>query len=113
MRVRITARHVLVPDSFRKLLTAKLEKLEHFGHPVLGLHAIFGKERYFYTAELTLATRGLTFVGKAKDRRDLLTCAEGALMKLKEQLRRHESKIVENRRRVARRAQKRQPVLGE
>ncbi|MBI3615274.1 MAG: ribosome-associated translation inhibitor RaiA [Candidatus Omnitrophica bacterium] len=99
MRVTLTARHVEVPELFRELLMSKLEKLEHFGHEILGLHAIFGRERYFYTAELTLTTKGLTLVGKAKDQRDLLTCMEEALMKLKEQLRRHESKQVENRRR--------------
>ena len=102
MRVTITARHVQVPVSFRELLMNKLGKLEHFGHQILSLHAIFGRERYYYTSELTLNTKGLTLVGKAKDRRDLLTCMEGALMKLKEQLRRHESKLVESRRRAQR-----------
>ena len=101
MRVRITARHIVVPENFKELLITKLEKLEHFGHEILGLHAIFGKERYFYTAELTLTTKGLALVGKAKDQRDLLTCMESALMKLKEQLRRDESKRVEKRRRSA------------
>lgn len=103
MRITITARHVEVPEFFRELLLNKLQKLEHFGHKILGLHAIFGRERYYYTAELTLTAKGLAFVGKAKDQRDLLTCMEEALTKLKEQLRRHESKQVEQRRRAARR----------
>lgn len=103
MRITITARHIEVPAYFQELLLAKLPKLEHFGHQILGLHAIFGRERYFYTAELTLTIKGLTLVGKAKDQRDLLTCMEEALMKLKEQLRRHESKRASRRRRVAHR----------
>ena len=103
MRATITARHIEVPEYFQELLMTKLSKLEHFGHEILGLHAIFGRERYFYTAEITLTTKGLTFVGKAKDRRDLLTCVEEAHMKLKEQLRRHESKRAERRRRTAHR----------
>jgi len=103
MRITITARHIEVPPLFQELLLSKLQKLDHFGHKVLGLHAIFGRERYFYTAELTLTAKGLNLVGKAKDRRDLLTCMEAALMKLKEQLRRHESKQLEKRRRAARR----------
>lgn len=100
MRVTITARHIVVPENFKELLLEKLPKLEHFGHKILGLHAIFGKERYSYTAELTLSVKGLTLVGRAKGQGDLLTCVEEALMKLKEQLRRHESKQADRRRRV-------------
>jgi len=103
MRVTITARHIVIPENFKELLLEKLPKLEHFGHEILGLHAIFGRERYFYTAELTLTIKGLTLVGKAKDQRDLLTCVEEALMKLKEQLRRHESKQAKRRRRTSHR----------
>lgn len=100
MRITITARHIVVPENFKELLLEKLPKLEHFGHKILGLHAIFGMERYFYTAELTLSIKGSTLAAKAKDRGDLLTCVEEALMKLKEQLRRRESKRAERRRRV-------------
>ena len=107
MRVIITARQeVKVPQTFRELLLIKLGKLEHFGHKILSMHAIFGRERYYYTTELTLNTKGLVFVGKAKDRRDLLTCLEGAVMKLKEQLRRYELKQVESRRRAVRRVKR-------
>lgn len=84
-----------------ELLRSKVERLERFGHKLLGLHAIFGRERYLYTAELTLTAKGLALVGRAKDRHDILTCMEEALMKLKEQLRRHESKRVERMRRLA------------
>lgn len=103
MRLRITARHIEVPPLLQELIQSKVDKLDKFGHKLLGLHVILGREKYFYTAELTLSTKGLVLVGKARDRRDLLTCMEQAVMKLKEQLRRHESKMVEKRRRAARR----------
>ena len=103
MRVTITARHIVVPENFKELLLEKLPKLEHFGYEILGLHAIFGKERYFYTAEITLKIKGSILAAKAKDERDLLTCVEEAMMKLKEQLRRHESKRAERRRRTSHR----------
>ncbi|MBI3318960.1 MAG: ribosome-associated translation inhibitor RaiA [Candidatus Omnitrophica bacterium] len=102
MQITVTARHIEIPPSFQELLRAKLEKLEHFGHKLVSTHAIFGRERYLYTAELTLLMKGATLVGRAKDERDLLTCAEEALMKLKEQLRRHESKQVSRLRRQVR-----------
>ena len=102
MRLTITARHIQLPPLLEDLLRSKVEKLEKFGHQLLSAHAIFGKERYFFTAELTLSIKGLTLVGKAKDRADILTCMEEALHKLKEQLHRHESKRLERLRRLAR-----------
>lgn len=99
MRITITARHIEVPDSFEELLRGKIQKLERFGHPLIACHAILGKEKYLYTAELNLSAKGSTLVGKAKDGRDLLTCTETALMRLEEQLRRHESKRVDRLRR--------------
>lgn len=100
MRVTLTARHIEIPPLLTDLLRAKVDKLERFGHKLLSLHAIFGRERYFYTAELTLAAKGLNLSAKAKDRKDLLTCMEEALMKLKEQLDRREAKLQERRRHV-------------
>jgi ribosomal subunit interface protein len=102
MRITVTARHTEVPRSVKELLENKTEKLEKFGHKLIKLHAIFDKEKYNYTTELTLHAKGILFVGKAKNRRDFLTCMEEAVMKLKEQLRRHESKLVEKRRRPGR-----------
>ena len=102
MRVTITARHTEVPASVKQLLESKIEKLEKVGHKLIKLHAIFDKEKYNYTAELTLYGKGINLVGKAKNSRDFLTCMEEALMKLKEQLRRHESKMVEKARRKVR-----------
>ena len=103
MRVTVTGRQrVELPPLLQDMLQAKVEKLEKFSHKILGVHAIFGREKYYYTAEVTLSTKGMLLVGKAKDERDLLTCMEQALMKLKEQLRRHESKLVEKRRRALR-----------
>lgn len=92
MRVIVTGRHVEIPENFKELLVSKVEKLERFGHQLIKLHAIFGRERYLYTAELTLTAKGFILVGHAKEAGDLLTCAEEAVMKLKEQLCRRESK---------------------
>ncbi len=110
MKVTITARHIEVPAAVKEMLDSKLQKLEKFEHKIVAVHAIFDKEKYNYTAELTLFAKGMTLVGKAKDRRDLLTCMEKALMKMKEQLRRHESKMVERRRRLMRKREI--PVFG-
>jgi len=103
MQVTVTARHIELPTAIEKMLRTKLSNLERFGHKLISVHAIFGQEKYLYTAELTLAMKGLTLVGTAKHKGDLLGSMEEAVHKLKEQLRRHQSKQVHARRRVAHR----------
>ena len=112
MRITVTARHSEISPLLKELLLSKVEKLERFGHKLISLHAIFDQEKYFYTAELTLAGKGTTFVARAKDRKDLLTCMEGALMKLKEQLCRRESKLIERNRRVVRKKKNEEKELS-
>ena len=95
MKITITARHTEVPALAEQMLRTKVEKLERFGHKLNSLHAIFGREKYLYTVELTLSIKGASLVGKAKHDADLLTCVEEALSKLETQLKRREDKQVE------------------
>ncbi len=101
MQVTITARQMKVPETLEQMVLAKAEKLERFGHKLVALHAIFGREKYLYTAELTLSAKGMSLVGRAKHPKDILTCLEEALMKLERQLKRREGKRVELLRRRA------------
>lgn len=102
MRITLTARHIEVPDRYKEFLESKLQKIERYGHKLIGLHAILDREKYLYTAELTLFAKGMTLVGKAKHDKDLFTCVEDALHKIKAQLQRHEEKRMEKNRRIAR-----------
>jgi len=101
MQVTITSRHIELPAVAEELLRSKVQKLERFGHKLIGVHAIFDKEKYWYTTELTLSVKGSTLVGKARHPKDLLTSMEDALAKVVQQLKRLEAKRrVEKRRRV-------------
>ena len=113
MKVTITARHMELPASVVQMLEVKADKLEKFGHKLIDLHAIFDKEKYNYTVELKVFAKGVALVAKAKDPKDLLTCLEEALMKIREQLRHHESKMAEKRRRTRRGKQAAMEVLEE
>ena len=101
MKVTITGRHLIgkVPEMLEEMLKSKVEHLERFGHKLNSVHAIFDKEKYLYTAELTLSAKGMNLVGKAKHPKDLLTCMEEALEKVEVQLKRHESKRIDDQRR--------------
>ena len=101
MKITVTVRHTEVPALAEKMLRAKAQKLEKFGHLLRSLSAVFDKEKYLYTVELTLDVKGARLVGRAKHKLDLLTCIEEALSKLETQLERREDKqIDELRRRV-------------
>lgn len=99
MQITVTGRHVEIPALLEEMLTMKAEKLEKFGHKLNSVRAIFGREKYLYTAEITLTAKGMNLVGKAEHPKDLLTCMEEALDKLHAQLRRREEKKIERLRR--------------
>jgi ribosomal subunit interface protein len=104
MQVKVTSRHIELPQMAEDLLRAKVQKLERFGHKLNSVHAILGKEKYLYTTELAVSMKGAKLVGKAKHPKDLLTSMEEALAKVILQLKRREDKKrVEKRRRVPRR----------
>ena len=100
MQVTVTARHTELPKLVEEMLRTKLEKLERFGDKLIAVHAIFDQQKYLYTAELTLSIKGLTLVGKAENKGDLLTCMEDAVHKLKQQLKHRQEKRLSSRRRV-------------
>ena len=101
MKITITARHTEVPPLAEQMLRTKVEKLERIGRKITSVHAIFGREKYLFTAELTLATKGANMVGRAKHKSDLLTCIEEAIGKVETQLKRKEDKQVDRLRRRA------------
>lgn len=99
MRIIVTGRHIKIPENLQEFLYAKVDHLERFGHKLNSVHAIFGREKYLYTAEVTLSAKGMSLVGKAKHPKDLLTCMEEALVKVEAQLKRHEKKRIDAQRR--------------
>ena len=99
MQLTIAARQLKVPETLEQMLRTKAQHLERFGHQLLSLHAVFGKEKYLYTTELTLSTKGVRLVGRAKHPHDMLTCLEQALTKLERQLERREDKRSDEKRR--------------
>ena len=101
MQLTITAREIEVPEMLEELLRSKVEKLELFGRKLTSLHAIIGREKYLYTAELVLSTKGARLTGRSKHPKDMLTSMEEALAKLERQLERHEDKQVNLPRRRA------------
>ena len=101
MRIEITARHMVLPESVQEMLRTKLQKLERLDEKIVSIHAIFGKEKHLFTVELTLAGKGLRLAAKGKHSKDLLTAMEQALEKIERQLKKEEKKKrVESRRRV-------------
>ncbi len=103
MRIEVTARHLVLPETVQEMLHAKLEKLSRLDEKILSVHAIFGKQKYLFTVELTLAGRGLRLVAKGSHAKDLLTAMEQALAKIERQLKKEEKKRTESRRRTAHR----------
>jgi len=102
MQITITARHTTeIPKDVETLAKGKIEKLDQYGHKIIGAHLILDQQKYLCTAELVLTTKGFRVVSKASLKGDLLSCIEEAVHKSKTQLRRHDAKQVKTARRKA------------
>lgn len=101
MQVTVTVRDIQLPEMVQQLLRTKVEKFDRFGSKSSKLHAIFGKEKYLYTAELILSTKGARLTGRSKHPKDILTSMEEALEKLERQLKTRQDKQTELPRRRA------------
>lgn len=99
MKLTITGRHLEIPETLEGMLRAKVEHLQRFGHKLNNVHAIFDRQKYLYTVELTLSAKGLALVGRATHKKDLLSCMEEALAKVEAQLKRRDDKRTQEQRR--------------
>ena len=59
MRLLLTGRQIAITPALRKLVNARLAKLERrLGDVIVSVHLVLARERYRYVAELTVHARG-------------------------------------------------------
>jgi len=59
MRLLLTGRQIAITPALRKLVNARLAKLERrLGNIIVSVHLVLARERYRYVAELTVHARG-------------------------------------------------------
>lgn len=92
MEIRVTARHVEVPDEVRNYIDEKAGKLPRFYDRIHGIEVILGHESEQFTAEMIVRVdRKLTLVASDQGP-DALALVDAITEKLERQLVKHKEK---------------------
>lgn len=110
MRLELTGRHVDITPGLRRLVTAKLSKLERLlNDRAVSAQAVLSREKHSVRADITLHARGETFLHGVGNADGWETSIGEAIDKLSQQAQRVKSKYTDRKRRGVKGA----PVAGE
>jgi putative sigma-54 modulation protein len=110
MRLELTGRHIDITPALRRLVTAKLSKLERMlNHRAVSAQAVLSREKHSVRADITLHARGEKFLHGVGNAEGWETSIGEAIDKLSQQAQRVKSKFTDRKRRGA----KGPALLGE
>jgi putative sigma-54 modulation protein len=92
MKIRITARHFDLTPELKDFATKEINGLDRFFDQIIDTHLILEAEGYRKRAELNLKVYG-TVLTSQHSSDDFRTSIEGALDKMKRQLKKYKSKL--------------------
>jgi putative sigma-54 modulation protein len=111
MRLELTGRHVDITPSLRRLLEAKLSKLERvLNHRAVSAQAVLTREKHRHRADITLHAKGERFLHGVGDAPSWEASLTQVFAKLAQQAKRLKGKFQERKRRGA---VKGMPIVGE
>ena len=110
MRLELTGRHIDITPALRRLVTAKLSKLERLlNHRAVSAQAVLSREKHFVRADITLHARGERFLHGVGNAEGWESSIGEAIDKISQQAQRVKSKFTDRKRRGVKGA----PVAGE
>jgi putative sigma-54 modulation protein len=102
MRLELTGRHVDITPALRRLVTAKLSKLERMlNHRAVSAQAVLSREKHSVRADITLHARGEKFLHGVGNADGWETSIGEAIDKISQQAERVKSKFTDRKRRAA------------
>jgi putative sigma-54 modulation protein len=110
MRLELTGRHVDITPALRRLVTAKLSKLERLlNDRAVSAQAVLSREKHSVRADITLHARGEKFLHGVGNADGWETSIGEAIDKISQQAQRVKSKYTERKRRGVKGA----PISGD
>jgi putative sigma-54 modulation protein len=101
MRLELTGRHVEITPALRRLVTAKLSKLERMlNHRAVSAQAVLSREKRSVRADITLHARGEKFLHGVGNADGWETSICEAIDKISQQAERVKSKFTDRKRRA-------------
>ena len=108
MRLELTGRHIDITPALRRLVTAKLSKLERLlNHRAVSAQAVLSREKHSVRADITLHARGEKFLHGVGNADGWETSIGEAIDKISQQAQRVKSKDTDRKRRGVKGAPKR------
>lgn len=110
MRLELTGRHIDITPALRRLVTAKLSKLERLlNHRAVSAQAVLSREKHSVRADITLHARGEKFLHGVGNADGWETSIGEAIDKISQQAQRVKSKYTDRKRRGVKGA----PIAGD
>ncbi|MDH4221972.1 MAG: ribosome-associated translation inhibitor RaiA [candidate division Zixibacteria bacterium] len=102
MKIKTTARHFTLDQELKDFAKGEIDRLDKFFDHIIDTHLILEAEGYRKKAELNLKVYG-TVLSSQHSSDDFHTSIEGALDKMKRQLKKYKSKLRERKFRTRKR----------
>jgi putative sigma-54 modulation protein len=96
MKIRTTARHFDLTQELKDFANEEINRLDRFFDHIIDTHLILEAEGYRKRAELNLKVYGTVLISQHSSD-DFRTSIEGALDKMKRQLKKYKSKLKERK----------------
>jgi len=93
MDIRYAGKHLKITNGIKKHLEEKLVKFERYAPRLIESHAFFKKEKYIYTAEITLLAKSLKAYGEGTSKENIYAAIDMAYVRVEKQLKKFREKI--------------------
>ncbi len=92
MQISITGHHVELTDPMKEYVHSKLQHLKPFFDQVVDVHVVLGVEKFRQRCEISMQANGVNIHG-SHETEDMYASIDGAVDKLKRQLKRYRAKM--------------------
>jgi putative sigma-54 modulation protein len=93
MDIRVLGKHIAVTEGMKEHLREKLMKFERYAPRLVESHVVLKKEKYLFTAEITLLAKNLRAYGEASSKENVFTAIDQAYLRVEKQLKKYREKV--------------------
>ena len=93
MDFRFSGKNISVTAGMRAHTQEKIEKFEKYAPRLVESHVILKKEKYLYTAEMTLLAKNLRAYGEGQSKENIYTAIDQAASRVEKQLKKFRERV--------------------
>ena len=93
MDIRYLGKKLTVTGGMKEHLSEKLNKLDKYAPRILESHVVLKKEKYIFTAEVTLLAKNLRAYGDGESKENIFAAIDLACVRIEKQLKKYREKV--------------------